>query len=375
MKTVQQQARNVYAMIPMPMLRYGLGIWIDLSAFNGEKVLKEKQDAISEIRVPKGVSVTKLSSHDKTFREKYREGLLKHDENKFTALLYSLLKDATVIRIPKGTTVQTPIYIHSKAHAEKIIIIAEPHTKITIIEISDMPETLYFKGQSIDVYAEEGAHVYFYAMQDLDEETYNFSIKRGYVQSRACIDWTDVTLGSKVTMQHTCTFLSAPEAHATKKSMFIGSAAQQFDINDEMIHEAPQTKAHMQSRGVLNDRAKTIYRGKIKIKREAPQCVSQQKADNLLLTEYVRCNAVPILEVDNDNVICSHGATFKKIDDEQEFYLNTRGVDKEQAKEMIVKGFVDELINEIPDETIKEKIQKRIEEKIKATEHVHATDH
>lgn len=375
MKTVQQQARNVYAMVPMPVLRYGLGIWIDLSAFNGEKVLKEKQNAISEISVPEGVSVTKLSSYDKKFQEKYREGLLKHDENKFTALLYSLLEDATVIRIPKETTMETPIYIHSKARAEKIIIIAEPHTKITVIETNDTPEALYFKGQSIDVYAEGGAHVSFYAIQDLNEETYNFSIKRGNVQGSARIDWTDIALGSKFTMQHTRTFLSAPEAHATKKSMFLGSAAQQFDINDEMIHEAPRTKARMQSRGVLNDRAKTIYLGKIKIKREAPQCVSQQKADNLLLTEDVRCNAVPILEVDNDNVICSHGATFSKIDEEQEFYLNTRGVDKEQAKEIIVNGFVNEFINGIPNEAIQEKIRKRIAEKIKATEHVYATNH
>src|SRR3989338_6390539 len=125
-----------------------------------------------------------------------------------------------------------------------------------------------------------------------------------------------------------------------------------------------QTNSNMLPRGELTENARTIYQGKISIEKHTKNCKAKQKSENLLIGEHARCDAVPILEVENDEVQCSHGATIGKLNEENIFYFIARGIEEDTAKQMIIAGFLEPIISKFPTEEIQEHIRKNITERI-----------
>ena len=134
-------------------------------------------------------------------------------------------------------------------------------------------------------------------------------------------------------------FLDGEHAQAEVRTAFKADKGQQ-DISTEIVHRASYTESSLYARGIAEGEAKVLHRGKIIIEKQARSCVAHQKTDALILNERARCQALPILEVHNDEVICSHGATIGQLDEEQLFYFVSRGVNEERAKEIIIDGFL-----------------------------------
>jgi len=147
-------------------------------------------------------------------------------------------------------------------------------------------------------------------------------------------------------------------------SGYFGNGTQILDLYSEATHKASSTECVLYNKGVLCDTARAITRGNISIEKGNSKCKAKQKLDNLLVGEHARCDAVPILEVENDDVSCSHGATISHLDEEKIFYLTSRGIEEESAKNMILTGFLDPIINLFPEEEFQEKIRKKIWEKL-----------
>ena len=366
MEALKDKSKSLYGQLSVPELKYGLGIVASLKDFDIDNVFSESCVSSLEVDAPSGVEVKKLSECDLAFQELYAEGLVNHDENKFTALFYSLLDDAVVIRVPKNVKLDKPVYVKSfasnKVQAEKIIVVAEPYSKVKIVEESGSKDS-YYKGQVVEVYAQEGAEVYYYNVQDCDVDTYNFTLHRGKVEASAQLHWLCLNFGGKFSQLNMRTELLSPGACSTKRGVFFANGDQEFDFDDVTVHRAKRTKSMMRNRGIVDGKARTIYRGNVKIVKDASNCVGHQKAETLLLSDEAKASAVPILEVDNDEVVCSHGATFSKLKDEQMFYLNSRGMDEGQARDMIVKGFVTPLIDDLPGEELQARVMDLVERK------------
>lgn len=143
------------------------------------------------------------------------------------------------------------------------------------------------------------------------------------------------------------------------KCIFVSNKEQKFDLNINAVHNAPFTYSNMLTKGVLNDKSKVNYRGLIKINKDANNSNGYQKEDVILLSKDAESNSIPKLEIDNNDVKCTHGASISQLDEEKLFYLMSRGLNEKEAKITFVKGFLQEIINEakIDEELIYEKIK------------------
>jgi len=364
----KKEARELFNSLETPILKYGQGIQVLLKDLDLNQVIsKVNEEERMGIQAPAGVLVQSAQELTKEEREHYTN-LISAKENKFLALHFAILDDCKIITIPRDMTVKEPIIINShiskKAKAESIIIIAEVNAKADIIEKSSSTEEAYYKSQTVQIFAKENAQITFSSIQELSKETYNFMIKRGKAEANANIIWLDAILGSKYTHLRSKTLLTSLNAHTENYSLYFSQGKQIFDLDTESIHKIRQTNSNMLSKGVLTENARTIYQGKISIEKHAKNCKAKQKSENLLIGEHARCDAVPILEVENDEVQCSHGATIGKLDEEKLFYFTARGIEEETAKQMIIAGFLEPIINKFPTEEVQEKIRKRLEEKI-----------
>ncbi len=366
----KEKGKEVFKRLQAPMLKYGQGMQISLKELDFNTVLaKENEEERMGIQAPKDVKVLHASELSLEEQDWYWEGLISYNENKLLALHQAILNDARIIIIPQNINCKEPIRIKShlskKAKAETIIVIVEQNASATIIEESYSEKEAYYKSQVIQVYAKEDSSIEFCSLQDLSTQTYNFTIKRGRAERNAKISWKDIVLGGKLAQLDVQTSLICPQAQVEISSGYFGKATQVFDIYSEAKHMSSNTECTLYNRGVLCDSARTITRGKIIIEKDNPKCKAKQKSDNLLIGKNARCDAVPILEVENDDVSCSHGATITHLNEEQLFYLSSRGIELESAKAMIIAGYLEPIINLFPSEefqeNIREKIWKRME--------------
>lgn len=349
-----EHARKVFNRLEMPVLKYGLGIQVYLKDLNLNQAMGAvNDDEKMTIHASRDVNVLYPSALDPYQLEEYFAGLVTADENKFMALHYAILNDTRIIVIPRNMTIKEPIMIRSqlskKTKAESIIVIAEEASRATIIDQSFSTEDAYYKSHVVQVYAKNGAHLTYCSLQNNSEHTYTVDVKRGKVERDATIQWHDVVLGGKVTQLHMRTILNLPGAQSTNTGVYLSQRTQQFDISSETVHKAKHTESVMHHRGVLGDTSRVIYRGLIQIEKDSSHCTARQKTENLLIGDQARCDAVPKLEVKNDQVVCSHGATISHVNEDVLFYLTSRGLDEDTAQKIAIIGFLEPVIRGFPE--------------------------
>ncbi len=365
----KEKSRELFKNLEMPNFKYGQGLQIDLTDLDLNKVLaKENEEERMTIEAPAEVRILCPLELSKEEQEIYWSGLFSPKENKILALHQAILNDVKMIIIPENTTCKSPIRIKShlkkKVKAESLIIIAEKNTTVTIIEESTSEKDSYYKSQIMQVYAKDNALVEIYSFQNLSLETYNFTLKRGRVESNGKIIWRDISIGGKFSQIYHETALICPSAQTEVLTGYFGKENQVFDLYSEAKHKSSNTECILLNKGVLCDNARAITRGKIKIEKENKNCKAKQKSDNLLVDKKTRCDAVPILEVENDEVSCSHGVTITHLDEEKLFYLISRGIARDSAKAMLIVGFLEPIINTFNGEELQERIREELWRKI-----------
>src|SRR3989344_1530078 len=171
-------------------------------------------------------------------------------------------------------------------------------------------------------------------------------------------------IGEGFTQVQLRSYLRETGAAAHQYQAIIGTAAQQCDINSDAFHEKNNTSSVMLAKGILGDQSRAMHRGTIRVEKDAIDCQGHQRSDILLIGEEARCNAIPILEVENDDVSCSHGTAIGQIDEEQLYYLLSRGLDEGRAKQMLVMAFLDPILQRLPHEETREEILNSIQERV-----------
>ncbi len=367
LEEIREEAKKVYSSLEFPSLRYGLGISLELD-FDAKEVIRDKNNESSLlVKAPSEVKVLSVNEVGKDLFEKYFAKLIKVAKNKFSALHYSLLSDIKFVIIPKGVELDRPIYIESEANnilAEHIVVVAESNSKANVI--INKRSSGHFASQFVEAYAENGASLDFFNVDNHSSNTVNIVYHEAEALQDSSVNWTDVILGSSFTQLWIETKLLEQGASTKKYTAFFSNREQQFDLNDVVKHFASNTDSVTYSRGAVDDKSKTVYRGNIRVEKKARNCSGHQKADNILLSDEAKCNAVPILEVSNDEISCSHGATFSKVNDEHLFYLTSRGLDKEMARQTLILGFFEKILKGIPDNQVREDLSKIIKEKLSA---------
>jgi Fe-S cluster assembly protein SufB len=260
------------------------------------------------------------------------------------------------IYVPEGVRVDIPVQAYFRINAENIgqfertLIIAEPGSFVHYIEGCTAPiyTTNSLHAAVVEVIVKKGARVRYSTVQNWSNNVYNLVTKRSIAYEDAVVEWVDGNLGSKTTMKYPAIILRGPGAHAEVLSLTFAGRGQHQDAGAKAIHLAPHTTSVITSKSVSKDGGRTSYRGLVKVVRGAKGVRSSVRCDALLLDEDSRSDTYPTMEIDEQDVTISHEATVSKVGEEQLFYLQSRGIDEQEATKMIVNGFVEPVVKELP---------------------------
>ena len=367
---LKEQAEKNFAELELPSFNYGNGFALNLT-MEWEKIftgIERAEDA--EIIADQRVRICKLSDLGENFISKHAQKLILASENKLLALHYAVASETTVIIIPKNTVLENPIIIESKASsisAESIMIVAEEGAQAMIVEKAEKTASSlnsYYHSRIIQIYLKPKAKMTYCTMHNEKTGTHAFTSKRAEVEQDAEMKWFDLVIGEGFTQVQLRSNLQGVGAAAEQYQVIIGTESQLSDIKSDTFHQHSNTKSLMLAKGILSDKARAMYRGTVRVEKNAKNCQGHQRSDLLLMGEEAHGNAIPILEVENDEVSCSHATSMGQIDEEQLYYLLSRGLDEKEAKKILVLGFIEPLLQKITHEKSREEILNIIQLKL-----------
>jgi len=230
------------------------------------------------------------------------------------------------------------------------------------------PDTEAFSDGVVEIIAREGAQVRYIHLQQFGENVWNFTTERVRLERDAAINLVQVGLGSKLTKANVQTLLAGPGSSAEMLGVYFASGNQHLDHHTLQDHLAPHTTSDLLFKGAVKDTARTLYSGLIRVRPIAQRTDAYQNNRNLLLSEDARADSIPQLEIEANDVRCTHGATAGPIDQEEVFYLQARGLPRADAESLIVSGFFQPVIDRIPVTSVRDRLHKAIGAKLGAAE-------
>ena len=292
-------------------------------------------------------------------------------ENYLTALSTALFSTGTVVYVPEGVDAED-VTIRTTQNSQSLfnytLVVTEESSSVTILERQDTGEDVdgerYYSGV-VEIAAGENSHVQYGSLQDLDEETYNYAIKRGDASDYATVNWIDGNLGSRLTKSSVETELNGEGSETKTVGAFFGHDDQHFDIAARVWHNTAHTTADLVTRGVLDDDARSVYEGVQDVGRDAWDTNSYQRENTLMLSDESEADASPKLIINNHDTEASHSATVGQIDEEDMFYMTSRGLDDESARNMLVEGFFVPVLEEIEVEELRDDLETRVRERLR----------
>ncbi len=321
-----------------------------------------------------GISIYDIRDADKNenFR-KYFSKAVSPTSDRFTAYHYSVLEEAILIHIAPGARVEKPfhvLYIHSSDKASMhphIIILADRSSRFTYLEeaFSIDEEHSGFFNPVVEIFALDEARVYFSSIFNMNENVLSYGRKRGVVGRNAYIDINHGWIGGRVNTNHMELLMDAPGAEGEDTQIFFGRDHQTHFLTTRLLHRSGDSRGNVLVRGALKDRAHSIFDGLIRIYHGAQRSNAFLEEHTILLNPGARSDAIPGLEIEANDVRCTHSATVGELEEEKIFYLQSRGVPHDDARKMLVMGFFEFAIEKIPIKEAKERLVNLIEEKWK----------
>jgi Fe-S cluster assembly protein SufD len=311
-----------------------------------------------------------LESHDELLRE--RLGSLVPAEDPFVARNEAGWRDGVLVHVPRGVVVAEPIRIEvpldedGAAIAWRTLVILEEGAEAEVWEHSGSAgdETDALLNSVVELHVGGGARLRYISTQDISERAWIFATQRAQVERDARLEWTALGFGSgrgKVRME---TNLAGPGSEAVVTGGYAGGPGQHLDYDTTQEHAAPNTISDLAFRGVLAAGATAVWRGMIRVDPGAQQTDAFQESRNLLLSPDAHADAIPGLEIEADDVRCTHAAAIAQIDRDQLFYLTARGLDPADAKALIIEAFLESLVERLPEGAVRDEISAALERRL-----------
>lgn len=288
--------------------------------------------------------------------KKYFMKCIPPEDHKFAALHGAVWSGGTFLYIPKGITVTEPLQAYFRMNApnmgqfEHTLIIVEESADVHYIEGCSAPkygkQGLHAGG--VEIYVRPGAKCRYSSVENWSKDTYNLNTKRAIVEKDGTMEWIGGNMGSGRTMLYPCSMLIGEGARCDHLAIAFANKDQWQDTGAKVFHLAPHTSSKVISKSISKDGGVSVYRGVLKIAEKAHDCTSNVECDALLLDEISRTDTAPDIHVRNNSVTIAHEATVGKLSEEDIFYLMSRGIGKEEAKAMIVNGFIEPIVRQLP---------------------------
>jgi Fe-S cluster assembly protein SufD len=332
---------------------------------------------VSSDLAAKGVVVTSLSEalerHPELLREHFMAQPQKLGSAKFAALHEAFVEDGAFIHVPRGVEVSQPIIVVHAASGSgtavfpHTLVIAEDNAKVTVVDyFLSTDEARQFACGANDLYAGHGAKVSYAAAQCWSLETLSLQFNSTVVRRDARVQSLNLHLGARQARHESLSQLQAPGGFSEMLAITVASGSREYDQRTLQIHQAPNTKSDLLYKNALLDRSRTIFSGLIIVDPDAQKTDAYQSNRNLMLSDDAESNSLPGLEIQANDVRCTHGATSSRIDPEQEFYLKARGIPQDAANELLIFGFFEEVLGRLENEELHEAFRALIRSRFRA---------
>ena len=329
---------------------YGVGAQYDSEVIyhNMNKELKEKNIIFCD-------TDSALKNYPEIFK-KYFNKLVKYNENKFTALNGAVWSGGTFIYIPPNTHLDRPLQSYFRINSKNM-----GQFERTLIIVDDNSDLHYIEGCTAPTYTEDSLHAAvveifvgknskcrYTTIQNWSTDVYNLVTKRAIVEENGLMEWIDGNIGSKTNMKYPCCILKGDNSKGSCVTIAAASSNQIQDSGAKMIHIGKNTKSNIVSKSIASGGGNATYRGTVRITSNATNSKASVKCDTLILDELSKSDTIPTNIVNNKTSFLEHEATVSKISEEKLFYLMSRGIDYNTAKELIIMGFINEFREELP---------------------------
>ncbi len=297
-------------------------------------------------------------------------------EDKFTALAAALATDGVFLYVPKNVTIEDPLHSiywgmgESKAFINHLVIWLEEGAQATIVHESTSPngvlnEQLFHNG-IVEIHVGNNAHLNLVELQSWGKNVWSFTRERAQVMADGKLDWVFGAMGSHLSKNFLDIDLVEPGAQGRMSGFYFTDDDQHLDLDTQQNHLAAHTTSDLLFRGALMDASRSVWQGMVYVAPGAVGTDGYQANRNLILSKAARADSIPGLEILADDVRCSHGATVGKIDEDEIFYLLSRGIPQKEAEQLIILGFFNPIMERIPFTGVRQKFIDAIIEKMNA---------
>jgi Fe-S cluster assembly protein SufD len=316
-----------------------------------------------------------VSSHTPLIEPRLYQ-LVNSQTGKFEALNGALWQDGIFVYVPDNKTIELPIHLMREAGAgasrqfPRLLVVVGKNAQVTLVDEYSGGSTDAATGVStshgvVEIFAGHDSRVQYLSLQRQTAGMNSYLTHRARIEAGAQMVTIPLAFGGNLSKQNFGVILDGAGADSRMFGLAFGTEHQQFDNHTLHHHAAGPTTSNIDFKVVLRDKAMSAYTGLIRIDHSAKGCQAYQENRNLLLTPGARAESVPELEILNEDVSCTHGATVGPIDPMQVFYLNCRGIDHDTAVRMVVAGFLNKTLQLVPEE-IRDRVASLIQTRLEA---------
>ena len=351
---IPKEIREYYEKIGIPELE--ARILHGLSAqYESETIYHKMKKSLED----KGVVMIPMEEAVQKYPDVIKRYFLKifpPSEHKFAALHGALWSGGVFVYIPKNVRVEAPIeafFLIGRAFEsqfEHTLLIADENSYIYFIEgcTAPMYKGFSFHDGMVELYAHRGAHIRFTTFQNWSKHVINFNNKRAIAEENARVDWVEGSIGSMLTYVYPSTVLRGRNSSSRSVVFTLAKGHYMKDSGSKMIHIGENTKSRIVNKSISMDGGINIYRGVIRIPRGARNAVANVECESLILDDHSYAYTYPHNQIEEPTASVSHEATTLRLTEDQIFYLASRGLDEDDAKNLLIMGFLDELFIEVP---------------------------
>jgi len=320
-------------------------------------------DGIDISKAPEGVTFELLSEDDERLYS-----LVGWDE-KFAAHNAAMWKHGLLVRVPKGVVLEKPLYVRIAVTGQtfwRLVVVAEEGARASLIEeyASPSDETAAYSNAVTELFVEPTSRLEYVSLQNLSKETWHFASHHARVERDAELDWVAGGFGSKKGKTRIQNDLNGRGATSRVTGAYFADGTQHLDYDTFQEHAAPDCESDFAFKGALRDEATAVWRGMIRVERDAQKTNAYQECRNLMLSPTTHAVPIPGLEILANDVRCTHGATVGRVDREDLFYLMSRGLRRPEAERLIVRGFFQDVLDRIELEPVREAVTAALEARI-----------
>jgi Fe-S cluster assembly protein SufD len=288
----------------------------------------------------------------------------------FTVLHDAFLAGGAFIRVPAGVVVEKPIVVLHWSDGDGLasfphtLVVAEDQSEVTVLDRFGSPDVAHLVDGVVELVVSDAAHVKYLSVQEHGPRTWSVVLQRAHVGRDASLRSSAVALGGEYARLRSESRLDGEGSESDLLAVYFGDQDQMLDFRTLQDHVAPRTRSDLLFKGAVEDRARSVYSGLIRLRHDAQKANAYQTNRNLVLSEGAGAESIPNLEIEANDVRCSHASTVGPIDDDQLYYLESRGIRPADAERLIVLGFFEDVFARLPIPSLAGALRRSVHEKV-----------